>query len=230
MRYLFIILSAVVCNVQGQFVKAKAIIDTVRLFDPFPSNENTPDYGMFKNAIAIFYANGYDVRCNSTPVKLKKLSEVSEYIAKKAATIKKKKFYILIDSNTRFEKTVSIIDILKKNRIDNYKVINHQQYFSSPETPEVLTPTVTSTPARGSDSTVFSITLLPDGIEVKVREKSAVLKDANELDEFIINNKSSIDTNKITIIGDRDLPYDKFKPVIEVFKKHGFYKFSMITK
>lgn len=100
-----------------------------------------------------------------------------------------------------------------------------------PSQVEVVTPkSVVTRVADDNDSTIFSITILEKSFDVKVRDKAAILKNEKELNEFIELNKSLIDPARIKLISDRNAPYERFKSVIEVMKKHEYYKFSMITK
>jgi biopolymer transport protein ExbD len=71
-------------------------------------------------------------RSKSEGVMFLELSRLAEYVEKYADSIKQKKFFIIIDSNVRFERTLSVIDILKKNKIDNYRVYNWSESSTWP--------------------------------------------------------------------------------------------------
>ena len=184
---------------------------------------------MFKNSIALFREN-YIIVNFGTENSFSELREVSAYLEKNADSIKQNKFYLIIDSSTKFEKTVAVIDALKKNRIDNYRVINYQEYFKAPEEVAVVTPTVTTTVVNQNDSTYLSISIFENRIETKIQDRSARLKNEKELDDFIGKNKSLIDPNKIKVISHRKAPAGKFKSIIEVFKKYGYLKFQMVSE
>jgi biopolymer transport protein ExbD len=80
------------------------------------------------------------------------------------------------------------------------------------------------------DSTYLSITIFENRIETKVRDKHANLKNGKEVDDFIAKNKSLIDPNKIILSAPAKMPYEKFKSIIEVFKKYEYFKFQMIPR
>ena len=81
-----------------------------------------------------------------------------------------------------------------------------------------------------NDSTFLTITIFENRIETKIRDKSANLKNAKEVDDFIAKNKSLINPNKIIFSAPDNVPYDKFKSIIEVFKKYEYIGFQMKTR
>jgi biopolymer transport protein ExbD len=232
MRYFFIAILFFAAGCSGrQTAQQPSQIDTVRLFDPFPEPPSAQDVLMFKNSIALFHGN-YTIINFGKENFFNELKEVSAYFEKNAVSIKQQKFYIVIDSNTKFEKTVAVIDALKKYRIDNYRVINYQEYFNPPSEPVTIeTPkTVTTRVVDEDDSTYLSITIFENRIETKIRDKSANLKNVREVNDFVEKNKLLIDSNKIILSAPANMPSEKFKSIIEVFKKYGYYKFQMITR
>ena len=80
------------------------------------------------------------------------------------------------------------------------------------------------------DSTYLSITIFENRIETKVRDKHANLKNGKEVEGFIEVNRSLIDPNKIILSAPANMPYEKFKSIMEVFKKYEYFKFQMITR
>ena len=159
---------------------------------------------MFKNSIVLFHPN-FTIIQNATEHSFDDFKEVSDFLAKNATAIKQKKFYILIDSSTKFDKTVSVIDALKKNKIENYRVINYQEYFKPPEPLTIQTPTVTTTTRKLYDST-SSITISGDRFKLKIQNEIADVKTDREVDKFIVTNKSLIDNDKIQIISNVNVP------------------------
>ena len=197
------------------------------MFDPIPYPQEAPD-AMFKNSIVLFQQN-YNLVHNGTEQSFDKLNQVVSHIEKNAALIRQKKFYIIVDSNTKFDKTVTVIDVLKKNKINNYKVINYQAYFKPPEPITIQTPTITTSEATPIDSTYLSITILENGYEVRLANKKTFLKTAKELDDFIKNNQTVIDSDKILIISNGNTPSEKFETIPAVFKKYGYFKFKLVN-
>ena len=125
-------------------------------------------------------------------------------------------------STTDFKRTLSVINILTKNRIANYKVINVEQYFTPPEPVTIQTPTSVVTTYNESDSTYFSIEVFDKGINVKLQGQESKLKTTNELETFVSTHKQDI--KRIIIIISKELPDNKFKSVIEVLKKYKYTK------
>jgi biopolymer transport protein ExbD len=233
MRYfLFVLIVFAVSCSSAQTKDAQTHIDTAKLFDPYPEPESSysaQDELMFKNAIALFkpgFTTIYFGKENTFTLE----DEVSNYFKKNADSIRQNKFFLIIDSNTKFEKTVSVINLLKKNKIDNYRVINFQEHFAPSATPVAVTPTtITTKPADEDEGLYFSISILNTGFKTKLQNKTTLLKNASELDKFIETNKPAIDSLKIRIIRDKNTPYNQFKPVLDVLKKHEYFKFSLIT-
>ena len=104
------------------------------------------------------------------------------------------------------------------------------KYFKESEPLIVQSPKVTTQPAKEADSAYFSITMLEKGFEVKVQNKTATVKNGKEIDDFIEANKPLIDSNMVLIVGPPNASYEKFKTILDVIKKRGYYKFQMITK
>lgn len=227
MRILFFAFILFATGCSGQTAGKQTKIDTAKLFDPVPYPKEAPD-AMFKNSIVLFQQN-YNLVHNGTEQTFDKLEQALDHIEKNAALIRQKKFYLIIDSNTKFDKTVVVINVLKKNKIDNYKVINYQAYFKRPEPVTIQTPTTTISEAKPFDSTYFSITVLDNGYEAKLANKKTLLKTTKKLDDFIKNNQTVIDSDKILIVSNMDTPYEKFKPIPEVFKKYGYFKFKLVN-
>jgi len=230
MRYLlpFLILFATGCS--GQKTKEQQThIDTLKLFDPKPEPPSAQDAQMFKNCMVLFYPN-YTVIHSSTEYSFDNLDSLTNFLKTNAYAIRQNKFYLISDSSTKYSKIVSAIDVLRNTKIDNYKIINYQEYFATPEPVTIQTSISTTSTYNENDSTYFSITILKNALEVKLLNQVTELKNATELNNFITNHKSYISSKKILIISSSDLPYDKFKPVVEVLKRHEYYKYNLVTK
>lgn len=92
--------------------------------------------------------------------------------------------------------------------------------------------TVVETPASEStvvvdDSTCLSVTVLDSTVELKLFDKAAIVKDVAGVNDFITANKALIDANRITLHAADNIPFEKYKPVIEAISKNGYHKFRM---
>lgn len=230
MRYFlfFLVLTVTGCSGQ-QNTDQQSKIDTVKLFNPngHPDNAGARDMNMFKRAIAVV-EDGYAIRLNDKETDFNTLAEAETFIISNKEEIKKDLFYILMVSTTDFKRIFSVINILTKNRITNYKVINVEQYFTPPEPVTIQTPTSVVTTYNESDSTYFSIEVFDKGINVKLQGQESKLKTTNELDTFVSTHKQDI--KRIIIIISKELPDNKLKSVIEVLKKYEYTKFNLVTK
>ena len=204
-------------------------IDTAKLFNPHrhPDNAGARDMNMFKRAIAVV-EGGYAIILNEKESDFKTLVEAETFIRSNKEEIKKDLFYVLMVSTTDFKTTLSVINILTKNQITNYKVINVQEYFTPPEPVTIQEPAPIETITKVNDSTYFSIEIFDKGIDVKLKGKESKLKNTGDLDLFVAAHKPDIKEILITIT--KELPDSKFKAVLEVLKKHEFSKFSLVTK
>jgi len=230
MQYFFLFLIVLATGCAGQNTNDKTNkIDTAKLFNPnnHPDHPGAKDVNIFKRNIVLtqpdFYAN-----LNDKEYKFESLIKLSDFVKTNKIEIQKELLYVLADSNTAFKKIVSAIDALTENNITDYKVINVQQYFTPPEPVSIQTPSRVVSPLDKNDSTYFSITILGKGVDVKLFGQETKFKTTNDLDSFITAHKQDI--KKIIIIARREVPDDKFKSVLEILKKHEFYKFNLVTK
>lgn len=227
-NFLFIFLLIVTGCSGQQSTNQLSKIDTVKLFNP----NSIPDYSgmemsMFERAIAIVQQH-YAIILNNKETDIETLSEVESFIVSNKGEIKKDLFYILIDSATRFKSTISIIKYLTDNDISNYKVINIQKYFTPAEPVTIQTPTSVITTYLENDSTTFYIEILTKGFKIKLFNQEINLKDINALNNLIFTHKSEI--KNINIITTKELPNNKFQQVIEVLKKHNYYRYNLVSK
>lgn len=80
-----------------------------------------------------------------------------------------------------------------------------------------------------NDTTYLCIKITAMKNFVKLGGNWEELKNDNQLDNFIKLNKSKIDSNKILIIGKKDIPYSRFAFVLEVLKKYDYMKFHLVA-
>jgi biopolymer transport protein ExbD len=230
MRYIlpFLVLLATGCSGQ-QDSERRVKIDTAKLFNPNPQSDEVgaSEVNIFKRNIVLTQPEYYGV-FNDKEYKLETLDKVKEFIKSNKQEIQKNKFYIITDSSTSFKKTISIINIFRENQITNYKVINYQQYFTPAEPVTIQAPTPVETITRLTDSAYFSIQVLDKAIYVKLNGMETKLKNSDDLDLFIASHKSEIKEVLITVT--KGLPYNEFKPIPEVLKKHGIYKYNLVTE
>jgi hypothetical protein len=91
----------------------------------------------------------------------------------------------------------------------------------------VIEPPVSESTPVVDDSSFLSVTVLDSAIDLKVLDKAATVKDAAGVNDFITANKALIDEDKITLHAGSNIPFEKYKPVIEVMSKNGYSKFRM---
>jgi biopolymer transport protein ExbD len=111
----------------------------------------------------------------------------------------------------------------EKNKITGIQPVQRQEVNYQP-------PIVTTKIVPANDSTHFSITILDNSFDVKIRDKTVSLKSDKEVNDFIEMNKSLIDPNKISIFLKANIPFDRFKSILDVLKKHGYDKFQVLKK
>ncbi len=211
----------------GQAKEQPSKADKLNLADPKPGSPSPEDTLMFKNSLVLF-RKGYTVIYNSTANTFTNLKALSSYLQKTSPLLKRRKVYILIDSNTKPDKIVSVLDLLQKHRIENYKLVNHQEYFKPPPSNEYQVPPKAITVTRPDDSSYFSIKIHKDSLELTLLDKKQIVGNSAEVDKFISANKMQIDPTRIVFFADANTLYEKFKPILDVLRKHGYYKFKII--
>lgn len=97
-----------------------------------------------------------------------------------------------------------------------------------PPLPVVETPVSVKNPVK-YDSSYFIITVLVEGFKISLLDTTSIVSTAKEVDAFIVENKKRIDAKKILLMGNHDASYQQFQPIIEIFKKHEYLRFKMVT-
>jgi biopolymer transport protein ExbD len=230
MRYFLFVLTLFAKDSLGQQAKERQTkIDTIKLFDPKPDSTDFGFTEMFKNCV-VLNQSSYGLVVQQKKYQINTEKELIAAIGNNKKEIVKSKLYVLVDSSISFNKIVSMIDVLKKSSIDNCKIENADEYFKQPAPIQVQEPTVTTQRTDVTGSNYFAIDLVEEGYSVTFQNKKNILKDSVELDKFVTRNQSAIDKNKILITSSSNTPYAKFRPVLEILKKHDYVKFQMITK
>jgi biopolymer transport protein ExbD len=99
-----------------------------------------------------------------------------------------------------------------------------------PKNDTLAFPVESKTIVKTNDSANFTIFISNDGYHLTLAHKTVVLHSRTELDKFIKTHKAVIDKKQVIVVGTRDIPYQKFKPVIELLKKYRYYRFQMMVK
>lgn len=230
MRLLLFFCTIIFTSCSGQQTKVEhSQIDTVKLFDPRPDKieVNFKPFDIYKNCIAI-KEGFFVIVINQIQKRLDTESELANYIKSHSDEIQNK-IYILYDSSINFKQIVTVLDVLKNNKVDNYRVINLDTFFKVPPPAIVQTPTSVSTKMDENDSTNFIITILENGIRVKHLKTITNFTNASGLDNFITKHKTEIDSKKIFVASANTTLYPTFKPVKEVLKKHKYFTFKLIV-
>jgi len=205
-------------------------IDTVKLFDPKPQADNPfGDTSMFQHCL-IIQPGFFGLALSGQQHKINNIAELKEFVKKNSSNISRQRFYIVCDSSTSFKKIVDVIDFVKSTKIDNYRVINIQSYFKPSEPIKIQTPTIVTKTIDRNDSTYFNIEIAENDYQVSFLNKRTTFKTSKQLDQFVSENKGSIDKQKILITSTSKTQYERLKPVIEILKQNDFIKFQMVSK
>lgn len=132
MNYIFNLIFLILIGCNNQSNKVQPIIDTAKLFDPNPqtNNEGTTGTDFYSRNIVLTQPD-YSINFNEQVHKFSNLFRVAEFIKFNKEEIMQSKFYLIADSNTSFEKILSILDILKENKITDYRVITYNYKITS---------------------------------------------------------------------------------------------------
>lgn len=226
--YLYFFLLIIIGCSDNQTSGQQTGIDTIKLFNPTGQSDDLGAEGMniFKRNIALFGVD-YIAILNNREYSFKSLSKVKEFVASNKEEIKRQLYYVIIDSATSFKKTISVINILKENDIDRYRVIDYVQYFTPAEPVSITTPSSVKSEKLISDPSWLFIEVLDVGYNAELNKDKKRLKDIKELDEFIKIHKSDIKDVSIRQLNDKSR--DQLNSVIEVLKKYELMKFHLVT-
>ena len=119
------------CNAQEHSNQKQQAIDTLKLFNPYNSQDGIQEIIETKNAITLQY-NFYSIIIGDKQFPMEDKTALSRFLSDSAATIRKKRFHILVDSNRSFKEIAAVIDLIKAAKIDNYQVFNLQTSMRPP--------------------------------------------------------------------------------------------------
>jgi len=229
MRLFLFFCTIILASCSGQQTKVEqSKIDTAKLFDPRPDKieVNFVPFDVYKNCIAI-KEGFFVIVINQIQNRFDTESELANYIKSHSDEIKNK-IYVLYDSSINFRQIVTVLDLLKNNKVDNYRVIDMDTFFKVPPPTTVQPPTSVSNTYNKDDSQNLVITISKNGYNVSHHNKSYDFIRTYNLDNYILVNKKQIDSSKIFVASDANLPYSRFKAVKDVLKKHKFFLFKII--
>ena len=197
------------------------------MLDPKPdtTNDGYDEKKIFRNTIAITDYNNVVV-FNETQTFLTKGKEFDNFIKVNSSELKKHKLYIVHYEEIKIAEIFTVIELLKKEGIDNYKVIKLET-FPLAEPLAVAEPSITKTETNLYSAENFVIEMFKDSIKLHLLGKATNIKSKIELDSFISRNKKVIDKLNIYMRGKSDLVYDRFKLVKSVLKKYEYFKFQI---
>ena len=227
MKLISIIALFILTSCKGQNTKVQNTnFDTLKLFDPKPETKSDvyDEKEIFRNTISINDSSNVVV-FNETQTFLKKGKEFETFINSKVKELKKKKLFIVHHDGIKFAEIYELIKLLKKNEIDNYKVIKLESFpLFEPLVDEETEKTTTETNLYTEKN--FIIEMFKDSISLYLLGKYLTIKSQNQLDTFISRNKKKIDQVHIFIKGKNDLAYDRFVLVKSVLSKYEYYNYD----
>ena len=216
---------------KGQQAKTKETSTESLYFNepkPEPIDKNLNLHEVYKNCIA-FKIDKNIVVLNKRQSILRKGKEFEYFISNHSFEFKKQKIYILYDSTIKYSEIVNLLDLFLTLKIKNFEIVDTDLYLK-PEEPLVVDLPKSVAKEIHYDSTDFIITILDNSINIDLLKRTQQLKNPNELDIFIQKNSKSIDPLKIYLKSKASLPYDRFKDVKNILKRHEFYKFKIIVE
>jgi biopolymer transport protein ExbD len=140
---------------------------------------------------------------------------------KNKANIRSKIFSIITLAETPYKIVVDVLDLLVINDVRRYKILRVAERPN--DQPTLKTEIVTA------DSSFLRIKIGEQSYRVEHLNKTSELKDSIALSQYLLNNMSKIDPEKILLEGPANLPYASFRPLLDALRKNGLYKFKMVT-
>ena len=215
------------CNAQKYSNQEQHTFDTLKLFNPYNSQDGIQEIIHAKNAITLQY-NFYAIIIGDKQFPMEDKTALSKFLSDSAATIRKKRFHILVDSSKSFKEIAAVIDLIKAAKIDNYQVFNLQTGIRPPEVLSVLPPTSVSTHVP-IDSSWLLIKFEKNIYKISLLEDSISTSDINMIDKFFGNHLDKIDQKKLLVSGSNHDNYQMFHEIKKVFKKYNFPTFRIVT-
>ena len=133
MRYFFLgaLFFAASCSEQSkqQNTNENLQIDTTKLFDPKPQEDNVVENASILNHCLMLDGDSIAIVSNEQKHKLNNIKELREFLQVNLTSIGKQKFYIIYANSTSVKTVIDIIGIVKAAKIDNYKVVKLQSLF-----------------------------------------------------------------------------------------------------
>ena len=202
-------------------------IDTAKLLNPIPVAGEFVNKEMFTNCLLLFQ-KPYAIIIQEKEFESPEYKEVIAKIKSEAELISKQRFYVWIDSTIRFSLVMETINHLKTAHIENYRVINFQEFFTAPEPVKIEQP-IEVTNTESEDSTYLVIDILSSVCRIKFMNETRELSNVNSLDAYITKNKERIRKDKILVKADKNTPQSVFRPYLEILKKHEYWSFKLVS-
>ena len=215
------------CNGQNSEYKIGRVTDTAKLFNPFGINDGIEKIVSEKNAI-LFQPGYYQIALNEKQYNISDKNKLQKFISDSVSSLKRKKFFIIIDSSKSFNEIVEVIELIKKSKIENYQVFNLQSKNIIPKAIVVESPQFSSVRIK-HDSTYLDIFIKAKEYEIKMGKDSLITKNISEIDKFISSRRERIKEDKILIKSDSDVGIDKFRIFKNLLKKNNIYRFRIVS-
>lgn len=146
---------------------------------------------------------------------------LNEIFKSKKAIIRSNVFSIITHQETSYKAVVDVLDLLAINKIERYKLLSAEEQLEKP---------VIKMEEANTDSSFLNITILEKGYKVEFLNRVTELVDTTALDQYLSDNTDNINSDKVLLSGPANLPYESFKPLLEVLKKHELYRFKMAAQ
>lgn len=235
MRFLFLIaiLFVTSCSAQHKPEQQSKVdtskIDTTKIFNPKPNPNDDLTLENLSKLNTVYIQDDFNVfLLNEQEYKIPYRDTLKNFLNKHFAEISQSRFFIVYDgSEDEFPRIVSVINSLRESNIDNYRVINIQNYLNQVATTTFSEPEIVT--VDHDESSDVKIGIGQKNYKLLLSNQTEVFTDTLDIDKFIKKNKESIATKKIILISEKNIPFNRVKPIINILKKHNL-KFEMTTK
>ena len=224
----FVVLFVLLVTANISSAQTGIYYDTLILVEPRYTKQdslfeaNTKDYIDITTAKTRVFLNG-------TSYYPKNNNELDNLLNNKRK--KKKKYGIRIFANTGTEpkRLTDILLLLKKMNVQLYSIERPGNAEKKHSPIAVRQPVESQTTIVQNDSATLAIHVLADSLKVSFLNIRYNFKEPAQLDRFILQHTRSINPDKVIVSAPANLNFSKLSPVLELIKKHAYYRFKLVT-